>query len=518
MAKVKKSASVRRGRRGVAEDFKASFGVPASVPSPTAAIGGSDHHRPADQHGGETSAFPFDDKDNPVAKNMQSKAGMMNEILSVLNDLPRTRVAEAHSRIVKEDRDEEDGDEHETRHDESEQHGDHVRVGDDSDDDDDGDTRKESRRVRGRRLGETAKRRRGGKALRESEYDMEEPDISGHHAWAATNAQEAGLDEEDESDLVDDDLYDDEYDHHVAENFDHDEDEDEDEDDLKEDADNKARFHDHSDGDEEEKETPIEEAKRLRHRRSLRKLRREDLKIRYDIRGLFEGNNFTPEFEGRIKDLFETAVLTTVNDNLTRIDRSAQRDVAVLVSKEKRRLTEALDKYLDYVTRTFMTENRLAIETGLRLEQYDSFMSGLRSLFEDHYVSVDPVKQDKIKRLAEENDALQSKLNKQIKANVVMKGQLEEQVRERVLDQVSSGLALTQKDKLRSLAESVEFTTDQAFAARLKALRRSFIQRADREEYTPVSASTMGGSALMESIDEQLARLNTTGGNISAHK
>lgn len=488
----------KRPRR-IKEDFQASFGVPAKIPGPVTAIGGSDHQRSLDQKDGENSAFPFDDKGNPVANPLQTKAGMMNEIMSVLTTAGRSKVAETYSRLVEGKDEEKNEDEDEDRDEDNGK--DHVDVGDKDEDhdEDEGDEKKfhkESRRAR-RRVSES---RRTKRRLRESEYDMEEPDISGHEAWASENSGEAHLDEsDDEYDFGDED-------EDIVEAFG---DEDEDEDYLDEDADQKSHF---AKSDEDEDEDVVAESRRAR--RPIRKLRKEDLKIKYDVKGLFEGHNFTPEFQGNVKELFESAVLATVNENLARIDKASRKDVRIMVASERKKLVEGLDKYLDYVVKNFMTENKLAVETGLRMEQYDSFMDGLRGLFESHFISVDPSRRSQITKLTEEIDRLNARLGKTIKNNIQLKGLVEEQARERILDQHTTGMTLTQKDRLRSLSESVDYTDDASFGRRVSALKRAYISTGGRrDEMTPVHTNT-STSSLMESVDQTLARFNTTGGNL----
>ena len=178
--------------------------------------------------------------------------------------------------------------------------------------------------------------------------------------------------------------------------------------------------------------------------------------IEEDINALLQGEELSEEFEEKARTIFEAAIKaksTEIQEELTaQYEQALQEEVATI----KEELTDRVDAYLEYVAEEWMTENQLAVEQGLKTEMTESFLTGIRSLFEDHYVSIPEEKYDVLNSMVEKLDEMEDKLNEQIERNIALKQRLAESVADVIFSEVCEGLALSQKDKLASLAENVE--------------------------------------------------------------
>ena len=148
------------------------------------------------------------------------------------------------------------------------------------------------------------------------------------------------------------------------------------------------------------------------------------------------------------------------------------------VAAIKEELTERVDSYLEYVSEEWIDENALQIENGLKGELSESFMTGLKGLFEEHYVEIPEDRYDVLENMVMRLDEMEEKLNEQIERNVQLNKRLSEAVSDTIFNDVAEGLALTQKEKLASLAESVEFESEEEYRGKLEALKESYFTRA----------------------------------------
>ena len=137
-------------------------------------------------------------------------------------------------------------------------------------------------------------------------------------------------------------------------------------------------------------------------------------------------------------------------------------------------LQERVDSYLEYVADEWLQENELAVERGLKTEMTESFLEGMKSLFEEHYVNIPEEKYDVLSAMTDKLDDMETKLNEQIEKNISLNKRLSESVADGILADVSEGLAATQKEKLASLAEGVEFEGEESFKEKLTTLRESY--------------------------------------------
>ena len=201
---------------------------------------------------------------------------------------------------------------------------------------------------------------------------------------------------------------------------------------------------------------------------------KEEYDIDEDVNALLQGENLSEEFQEKARTIFESALRSKVS--VIRESLEAQYEEALLEEVEaiKESLEERVDAYLEYVAEEWVTENSLAIEKGLKEEMTESFLSGLRGLFEEHYVTIPEEKYDVLESMVEKLDEMEEKLNEQIDKNVQLNKRLSESVADHIFDAVSSGLATTQKEKLASLAESVEFDSEEEYRDKLETLRESY--------------------------------------------
>jgi len=203
--------------------------------------------------------------------------------------------------------------------------------------------------------------------------------------------------------------------------------------------------------------------------------------IEEDVNALLQGEELSEEFQEKAKTIFETAINAKVaairvemEEQLNAQIAEEQEKIAEEFAAVKEALAERVDSYLEYVADEWFEENALAVESGLQTEMTESFLTGMKSLFEEHYVTIPEDKYDVLESMVEKLDDMETKLNEQIEKNVSLNKRLAESVAEGILDNVSEGLAETQKEKLASLAEGVEFESEAKYREKLETLKESY--------------------------------------------
>ena len=200
----------------------------------------------------------------------------------------------------------------------------------------------------------------------------------------------------------------------------------------------------------------------------------EEFSIEEDVNALLEGEELSEEFQEKARTIFESALRSKVFEIKETLEEKYAHILAEEVEEIKSELAERVDAYLEYVSTEWFNENALAIENGIKTEITESFLQGMRGLFEEHYVSIPEEKYDVLENMVEKLDEMETKLNEQIEKNVFLNKRLSESVADGIFEQVSDGLAATQKDKLASLAESVEFESELEYREKLETLRESY--------------------------------------------
>ena len=193
-----------------------------------------------------------------------------------------------------------------------------------------------------------------------------------------------------------------------------------------------------------------------------------------DVAALLEGEELSKEFQEKTATIFEAAVKSKIEQVAEQLEEQFQAAFDEEIASHKSELTERIDSYLEFVANEWINENTLAVETGIRGELSESFMSGLKTLFEEHYVEIPEEKYDVLEAMTSKLDEMETKLNEQIESNVELTKRLSSSVSDNILDEVSEGLALSQKDKLSELSKGVEFESEEQYREKLTTLKESY--------------------------------------------
>ena len=201
---------------------------------------------------------------------------------------------------------------------------------------------------------------------------------------------------------------------------------------------------------------------------------KEEYDIEEDVNALLAGEELSEEFQEKARTIFETAIRSKVAEIKEDLQAAYEEALVEEVQAVKSELVERVDAYLEYVADEWVAENALAIEAGLKTEMTESFLSGMKGLFEDHYVTIPEERYDVIESMVDKLDEMEEKLNEQIQRNVALNRRLAESVADVIFADVAEGLALSQKDKLASLAENVEFDSESSYREKLVTLKESY--------------------------------------------
>jgi hypothetical protein len=201
---------------------------------------------------------------------------------------------------------------------------------------------------------------------------------------------------------------------------------------------------------------------------------KEEFDIEEDVNVLLAGEELSEEFQEKARTIFETAIRSKVAEIKEELQETYENALVEEIEVIKQGLVERVDAYLEYVADEWVSENALAIEAGLKTEMTESFLQGMKGLFEDHYVSIPEEKYDVIESMVDKLDEMEEKLNEQIEKNIALNNRLAESVADVIFADVAEGLALSQKDKLASLAENVEFDSEANYREKLVTLRESY--------------------------------------------
>ena len=200
----------------------------------------------------------------------------------------------------------------------------------------------------------------------------------------------------------------------------------------------------------------------------------EEYDIEEDVNALLAGEELSEEFQEKARTIFEAAIRSKVAEIKEELAASYEETLIEEIEAIKSDLVERVDAYLEYVSDEWIQENALAVEHGLKTEMTESFLQGMRGLFEDHYVTIPEDRYDVIESMVDKLDEMEQKLNEQIERNVALNQRLAESVADVIFADVTEGLALSQKDKLASLAENVEFDSEENYREKLVTLRESY--------------------------------------------
>ena len=231
-----------------------------------------------------------------------------------------------------------------------------------------------------------------------------------------------------------------------------------------------------------------------------------------DLNALIQGEELSEEFREKAATIFEAAINSKVKGIQEELTASYEEKLVEEVASIKEELKDRVDSYLEYVADEWIAENQLAVESGLKEEMTESFISGMKSLFEEHYVTIPEDKYDVIESMVDKLDEMEGKLNEQIEKNIALNKRLAESVSDVVFAEVTDGLAQTQKDKLAGLVENVEFESETAYREKLETLKESYFptkvaQRNQAENLTEEAGSTDYTGSVSPSMEAYLKTL-----------
>ena len=204
----------------------------------------------------------------------------------------------------------------------------------------------------------------------------------------------------------------------------------------------------------------------------------EELDVSADIAALVEGTELSEEFAEKAKTIFEAAVKAKISEEYDRLVEHFAAELDKQLEVAKSELSEEVNGTVNYAIGTWMEQNQVAVDRGIRNEITEDFIAGLKGLFEEHYISIPDEKVDVVEGMAESIREMEERLDEQVKANVKLQSRLNETAKLNILNTVSEGLADTQKDKLAALAEGVEFTTEEEFSKKVKTIKESYFKEA----------------------------------------
>ena len=212
-----------------------------------------------------------------------------------------------------------------------------------------------------------------------------------------------------------------------------------------------------------------------------------EINVEEDLKALIEGEELSEEFQDKARVIFETAIKTKVEEIKEELQESYAAALVEELETIKGGLIERVDSYLEYVSDEWMQENALQVEAGLKTEMTESFLEGMKGLFEEHYVTIPEEKYDVLNSMVDKLDEMEGKLNEQIERNVALNRRLAESTADVIFADVTEGLADTQKEKLATLAENVEFESESDYREKLGTLKESYFPT--KTTSTPKSTS-----------------------------
>ena len=221
--------------------------------------------------------------------------------------------------------------------------------------------------------------------------------------------------------------------------------------------------------------------------------------VKEDIAAMFDGEDLTEDFKESASTLFEAALTARMNLETVRLEEEFAEQLAEEVETIKEEMTTKIDQYLDYVVEQWVEENKLAIETSLRSEIAENFMEGLRNLFAESYINVPDEKIDVLGELHAQIEELEAKLDESINTTLELQSVIDEATQEATFDEVSEGLAATQVEKLRTLAEGIEFSDTETYAKKLNIIKDKYFTEGKKVVSTGVVAEEA------EELTEQVA-------------
>lgn len=208
----------------------------------------------------------------------------------------------------------------------------------------------------------------------------------------------------------------------------------------------------------------------------------EDIDLTDDVAALFGDEELSEEFKEKATTIFEAVVVSKINEAMGDMIENVQTAKSLEDDELKEEMVEKIDSYLDYVVEQWMDNNRLAVENGIRTEIAEEFMGGLKSLFEASYIDMPEEKADVLGELSDKVDSLEEELNKELQKNIELSQSVEELHRGSIVADISEDLTVSQVEKLKSLAEGVDFISEEDFKEKLEMIKDTYFDSSIDEE------------------------------------
>ena len=228
------------------------------------------------------------------------------------------------------------------------------------------------------------------------------------------------------------------------------------------------------DEDDEDDEEEEEGTKKPMNASYKKKVAKEDLDVQEHIDAMLSGQELSEEFQDKAKTIFEAAVLEKVNQVAEELESEYNEEFEKSVLEVRAQIAEKVDEYLSYVAKEWLDENKVAVENSLKLEIMENFVTGLKSVFTENYIDVPEEKMDLYQESLTSLQENEEALNDQIEKNVKLTQQIEGLQKESVIRTAVEGLTLQQSDKIRSLSEGVEFTSEEEYAEKINIIKENY--------------------------------------------
>ena len=231
----------------------------------------------------------------------------------------------------------------------------------------------------------------------------------------------------------------------------------------------------------------------------------KDMDMKEDVAALTDGEDLSEEFKAKAATIFEASVKAKLVEEIEKLEGEYETKVDEKVSEVKEEIVDKVDAYLNYVVEEWMKENELAIEKGLRNEITEDFIGGLKSLFESHYINVPQEKYDVIESQAAEIEKLKEEVNQSMEKNIELNQKIAESTREDIIKDVSSDLAATEVDKLKGLAESIEYKDAESFRKSVETLKNSYYPKAKASDTESNEVAEQNAGSPSVNLTESMA-------------
>jgi hypothetical protein len=205
-----------------------------------------------------------------------------------------------------------------------------------------------------------------------------------------------------------------------------------------------------------------------------KKVKKEDIDVSEHIDAMLSGHELSEDFQEKARTIFEAAVLEQVNKEVEKIDQQYEEDFEKSVLEVRSQIAEKVDEYLSYVAKEWLEENKVVVESTLKLEIMENFISGMKTVFEENYIEVPEEKKDLYAEAVAEADQVKEQLNEEIEKNVKLSKEVESVQRDGIIRDVVEGMTIQQADKIRSLSGGVEFTSAEDFAEKVKVIKENY--------------------------------------------